>query len=134
MSIEHALSFINIGYFNSNNSSQNTKSFISLPFEKRLELATSMREKYPSRIPVIIISKKLEITKIKYLVPDDISFAQFQLSIRKNLPNLKKEQSIFFFVNNNILNNTSIMSSIYNEHKNKDQFLYIQVCIENVFG
>ena len=113
---------------------QNVKTFLALPFVRRVELATSMKTKYPGRIPVIIMPKKLEAIKIKYLAPDDITFAQFQLAVRKNLPELKKEQSIFFFVNNNMINNSSLMSGVYNEHKSNDNFLYIQVCTENVFG
>lgn len=112
----------------------NVKTFLALPFVRRVELATSMKTKYPTRIPVIIMPKKLEAIKIKYLVPDDITFAQFQLAVRKNLPELKKEQSLFFLINNSMVNNSSLMNSIYNQYKSNDQFLYIQVCTENVFG
>ena len=44
-------------------------------------------------------------------------------------------ETLFFFVNDNVLVNTSqTMNAIYDSHKDDDGFLYFTYCSENVFG
>ena len=74
------------------------------PFEKRKEEAERILAKYPQRIPVICEKdpRSRDIPNIdrqKYLVPDDLSVANFMYVIRKRIK-IEAEKSIYLFVNN----------------------------------
>ncbi|CAH1760537.1 13742_t:CDS:2 [Entrophospora sp. SA101] len=103
------------------------------PFEKRKAEADRIRQKYPDRIPVIC--EKVEksdiatIDKKKYLVPADLTVGQFVYVIRKRIK-LSPEKAIFIFVDEVLPPTAALMSSIYEEHKDDDGFLYITACVE----
>ncbi len=65
-----------------------------------------------------------EIDKRKFLVPNDISVAQFMWIIRKRIQ-LPSEKAIFLFVNKTIPQSSSTMGQIYTNFKDEDGFLYI---------
>ena len=73
--------------------------------EQRKAEAEKIRNKYPERIPVVVEkvpnSQIPEIDKRKFLVPNDISVAQFMWIIRKRIQ-LASEKAIFLFVNKTI--------------------------------
>ncbi|KAK8249285.1 gamma-aminobutyric acid receptor associated protein, partial [Phyllosticta capitalensis] len=98
------------------------------PFEKRKAEAERIRQKYNDRIPVIC--EKVEksdiatIDKKKYLVPSDLTVGQFVYVIRKRIK-LSPEKAIFIFVDEVLPPTAALMSSIYEEHKDEDGFLYI---------
>jgi GABA(A) receptor-associated protein len=110
------------------------------PFEKRKAEAERIRQKYTDRIPVSavpsvmsnlkVICEKVEksdiptIDKKKYLVPSDLTVGQFCYVIRKRIK-LAPEKAIFIFVNEVLPPTAALMSSIYDEHKDDDGFLYI---------
>jgi GABA(A) receptor-associated protein len=73
------------------------------------------------RVPNSLIP---EIDKRKFLVPNDISVAQFMWIIRKRIQ-LPSEKAIFLFVNKTIPQSSSTMGQIYNNFKDDDGFLYI---------
>ena len=64
------------------------------------------------------------IDKKKYLVPSDLTVGQFCYVIRKRIK-LAPEKAIFIFVNEVLPPNAALMSSIYDEHKDEDGFLYV---------
>ncbi|KAJ2750155.1 Autophagy- protein 8, partial [Coemansia sp. BCRC 34490] len=105
--------------------------------QKRQEEADRIRRKYPDRIPVIC--EKVEksdiqtIDKKKYLVPADLTVGQFVYVIRKRIK-LSPEKAIFIFVNEILPPTAALMSSVYEEHKDDDGFLYITYSGENTFG
>lgn len=104
--------------------------------EKRKDEARRIVNKYPGRIPVICQRKTLdapEIDRKKYLVPKDLSLANFMYIIRKRVK-LSPEKSIYLFIDGNMITLTTLMSAIYEEHKNKDGFLYIDYSCESTFG
>ncbi|PQE24212.1 autophagy-related 8 protein [Rutstroemia sp. NJR-2017a BVV2] len=107
------------------------------PFEKRKAEAERIRQKYSDRIPVIC--EKVEksdiatIDKKKYLVPSDLTVGQFVYVIRKRIK-LSPEKAIFIFVDEVLPPTAALMSSIYEEHKDEDGFLYISYSGENTFG
>jgi len=107
------------------------------PFEKRKAEAERIRQKYNDRIPVIC--EKVEksdiatIDKKKYLVPADLTVGQFVYVIRKRIK-LSPEKAIFIFVDEVLPPTAALMSSIYEEHKDEDGFLYITYSGENTFG
>ena len=115
------------------------------PFEKRKAEAERIRQKYSDRIPVRVVSlapllplltarqvicEKVEksdiatIDKKKYLVPADLTVGQFVYVIRKRIK-LSPEKAIFIFVDEVLPPTAALMSSIYEEHKDEDGFLYI---------
>jgi len=80
------------------------------------------------------------------LVPSDLTVGQFCYVIRKRIK-LAPEKAIFIFVNEVLPPTAALMSSIYDEHKDEDGFLYItylsldSTCVdldryagENTFG
>lgn len=77
-----------------------------------------------------VICEKIEksdiatIDKKKYLVPADLTVGQFVYVIRKRIK-LSPEKAIFIFVDEVLPPTAALMSSIYEEHKDEDGFLYI---------
>lgn len=108
-------------------------------FEKRREEAHRILTKYPDRVPVICErdSRSLDIPEIdrkKYLIPYDLTVANFMYVIRKRLT-LPPEKSIYLFVNDTVMPATSqYLRNIYAEHADKDGFLYITYAGETTFG
>jgi GABA(A) receptor-associated protein len=105
--------------------------------EQRCQESNKIRQKYPDRIPVIV--QKVEgsniekIDKRKYLVPADITAAQFMWIIRKRI-NLPSERAIFLFVDKMVPQSSWTMGELYSQHKDADGFLYIAYSGENTFG
>jgi GABA(A) receptor-associated protein len=105
--------------------------------DKRQAEAQRIREKYPDRIPVIVEKAEKtdipDIDKKKYLVPSDLTVGQFVYVIRKRIK-LSPEKAIFIFVKNVLPPTAALMSTIYDDHKDEDGFLYITYSGENTFG
>ena len=113
-------------------------------FEDRVKEANNIRSKYPERVPVIVERQPNAnvpiIDKNKYLVPNDLTVGQFMYVIRKRMK-LPPEQALFIFVQREFPNRSSIMpnqaclmSTIYDESRDKDGFLYVNYTGENTFG
>jgi GABA(A) receptor-associated protein len=107
-------------------------------FQVRIEESSRVLAKYPDRRPIIcekaIHQNDLpDIDKKKYLVPYDLTIGQFIYVIRKRM-NLRPEEGIFLFINNQIVSGTSIIGHIYEGSKDPDGFLYVKYTKENVFG
>lgn len=105
--------------------------------EQRKAEATKIRQRFNNRIPIICEraekSNLPEIDKKKYLVPYDLTIGQFVYVIRKRI-HLPAEKAIFIFVNDILPPTAASMSSIYEEHKDEDGFLYVLYSSENTFG
>merc|ERR1719295_1752580 len=97
-------------------------------FEQRAAEAGKIRNKYPERIPVIVEkapkSQVPDIDKRKFLVPSDISVAQFVWIIRKRVQ-MPSEKALFLFVGKVLPQTSASMGQIYEEHKDEDGFLYV---------
>lgn len=107
-------------------------------FETRKKESDKIKTKYPNRYPIIINKAKKcelpEIEKTKFLIPGDLTMGQFMFVIRKRIK-LAETDSLFLFINDKIIPlSSSLVSSIYEEHKDEDGFLYVSYCNENVFG
>ncbi|XP_068156246.1 gamma-aminobutyric acid receptor-associated protein [Drosophila tropicalis] len=106
-------------------------------FEKRRNEGDKIRRKYPDRVPVIVEkspkTRHAVLDKKKYLVPTDLTVGQFYFLIRKRI-NLRPDDALFFFVNSIIPATSATMGSLYQEHQDKDYFLYIAYSDENVYG
>ena len=108
-------------------------------FEKRKAVVQEILQKYPDRIPVIVgradLNRAPVIAKCKYLAHRNTTFGKFCVEIRKNIPSLPAQSTLFFFVGNGSLpTNSVLMETLYCQHGNKDGFLYITYTCENAFG
>lgn len=105
--------------------------------DQRTHESSKIRAKYPDRIPVVVEkapnSQIQDIDKRKFLVPNDISVAQFMWIIRRRIQ-LPAEKAIFLFVGKVLPQSSASMGQIYQEHRDDDGFLYIAYSGENTFG
>lgn len=105
--------------------------------EQRRSESENIRKKYPDRIPVIVEkaprSTIPNIDKQKFLVPSDISVAQFMWIIRKRIQ-LSPEKAIFLFIGKILPQSSASMGLIYAENVDEDGFLYVVYSGENTFG
>ena len=105
-------------------------------FEKRKDESFRILQQYPNRVPIICerINHEIpELSRKKYLVPDDLIMCNFMYVIRKRLI-LAPEVSIYLFVNKKIVPSSMAMGDIYNKYKSEDGFLYIHYSGESTFG
>lgn len=74
-----------------------------------------------------------EIDKTKYLVPKELTVAQFLFLIRKRIQ-LSNDQALFIYLNGQVPAASAIFSNLYDEHKDEDGFLYVVYTGESCFG
>ena len=108
------------------------------PFKTRQDEALRIMQKYPDRIPIIVERCSNDnttelINKNKYLAPSSLTVGQFVYVIRKRLV-LPPEKAIFLFIGGILPPTASLLGSIYDEYKDRDNFLYITYSGENTFG
>ena len=95
-------------------------------------------QNHPNRVPVYVDKKANddipEIENHKYLVPKDMTVAQFMIVIRKKIK-LDPKKAVFVFVDNSILPpNAATFGDLYTTHANPDGILYVNFAVENTFG
>merc|ERR1712070_640415 len=73
------------------------------------------------------------VDKRKYLIPMDLTVGQFVYVIRKRI-SLPADKAIFLFVNNTIAPTQALMSTVYEQHRDPDGFMYMMYSGENTFG
>lgn len=109
----------------------------NVSFEERKSEASRIMAKYPDRIPIIVEKTECadipDIDKKKYLVPCDITLGQFQYVIRKKI-SLRDDQAIFLLINNTLQPTSSLISQLYNDHREDCGYLFIKYTSENTFG
>ena len=108
----------------------------SFDHQSRFNEATRIMKRYPDRVPIIVETRPDVplLLKRKYLVPRDFTVGEF-IYVMRNKINLRHEQALFLFFNDNILSPTAeMLGNVYENHKNTDQFLYAILCMENTFG
>ena len=109
-------------------------------FQKRKEESQKILEKYEDKIPVIVEkhhgASVKEIDKQKFLVPFEMTVAQFIYVIRKRIE-LTEQEALYIFVDKTLPMTSQTVKSLYDDYKTKkdfDGFLYITYCNENTFG
>ena len=111
-------------------------------FDDRKLESDKILSKYPERIPIIVEKHLKEkngsqytLDKKKYLVPADLTIAQFQFVIRKRLT-LPPTDSMFFFCakDDTLPLPTYELSQVYEEKKDDDGFLYMRYAFHEKFG
>lgn len=107
--------------------------------KERQNESARVKIRYPERIPIVCeidnrTSSKIKLDRPKYLVPHDITVAQFLHVIRQRI-RLTPEKALFLFIEGiNLPPTSQLMGVIYNDHKNEDGFLYFTVALESTFG
>jgi hypothetical protein len=93
---------------------------------------------YPQYIPVLVRSKseKIKLKKYRFLAGDNLTIAEFLVSVReKMIVPLKSSESLYIFINDIIPRSSSTFSELYTQYKDKDiEMLILTLCVENVFG
>ena len=92
--------------------------------------------KFKNRVPIIAQPAKncvYKIDRTKYLVPADLTMAQFAYVIRKRLK-LNPEAALFFYVNNRLAAMSDLLKQVDHDSRDEDGFLYITFNGENTFG
>lgn len=105
--------------------------------QERTDESNRMKSKYPDHVAVIVqVSKHSQIPKLdksKFLVAKSFTVGQLVYVVRKRIE-LSSEQAIFLFINNELPSTSQLITQVYNEHKDKDGFLYVLVSGESTFG
>jgi len=106
--------------------------------DQRKEESKAILDKYPHRLPVIVErapnSQQIPaIDKQKFLVPDDITVAQFMWIVRRRI-SLSPEKALFIFVGKVMPQSSMSMGELYSQHCDPDGFLYLAYSGENTFG
>ena len=105
-------------------------------FEERVKESKRIEKKYPTKVPIICENNGKTLPNIdrnKFLVPKDLTMAQFMYIIRKRI-NLDSDKSIFLLINNNLVPTSQLISKVYEDHSDKDGFLYVFYDGESTFG
>ena len=108
-------------------------------FTKRLNEANRVLEKYTDRIPIIVERNRGNpkdmpvLDKQKFLVPTDLTVGQFVYVIRKRIK-LSPEKAIFIMSKNKLPPTSTLISELYKQDKDEDNFLYLTYSSENTFG
>lgn len=107
-------------------------------FTDRKKESKRIKEKYPTRVPVIVEHSRSSIDfptidKQKYLVPNDLSVGQFSYVIRKRIK-LSPEKAMFLMINNKMPPTNDYISDIYERDSDEDGFLYVAIAGESTFG
>ena len=108
-------------------------------FLKRTSEATRILGKFPDRIPIIVEKDPRckdipDIDRKKYLVPSDLTMANFMYVIRRRIK-LIPEKSLYLFVDEtNMVASSQLISSVYADFASPDKFLYILYAGESTFG
>ena len=113
-----------------------------IPFRRRLtpEQRRSEKERIThhctDRVPVIVEVGSRETPQSdreKFLVPCDLTAAQFIFVLRKRI-RLTPRDALFLLVDNAVPKATTTMKELYDRHAEEDGFLYVTYTTESTFG
>jgi GABA(A) receptor-associated protein len=105
-------------------------------FSERCERAKIMKEKYPQKLPIVLMPEKnITIKSAQFLVEKDITFSQFISVIRKNnAVELKSHEAIYCIVGKLLPPSSALLSDIFSTHAEPDGILYVHIKKESTFG
>nr|XP_034341917.1 gamma-aminobutyric acid receptor-associated protein-like 2 [Arvicanthis niloticus] len=98
--------------------------------EHRCVESAKIRGKYPDPDQGSVIMEKVSSSQIvdtdtwKYLVPSDITVAQFMWIVRKRIQ-LPSEKAIFLFVDKTVPQSSLTMGQLHEKEKDEDGFLSV---------
>jgi len=110
----------------------------NVPFDERKLKSALILKQHSDRIPVVVeCSEQLQsvhpLKKNKFIVPFDLTLSQFIFIIRKHMK-LDPTYAIFVFINNKMYPITSILGNLYQDQKDEDGFMYLNIFQESTFG
>ena len=118
----------------SNNNYKYINKFREKSLAERKNTSDMIKFKYINRVPIIVdCTDKITLDKNKYIVPNDLSIAQFIFIIKKRLK-INPSDAIFITCNNKLINSNTTIEYVYNKEMSDDGFLYFIISLENVFG
>lgn len=93
------------------------------------------RNKYTDRVPVHVRFHNHVLPCNKFLVPEEITVAQFTYYIRR-ITHIRSEDALFFFAETSTrpLSMTATMRGTWHTERSCDDVLHITVRTENAFG
>ena len=105
--------------------------------QRKLE-SQRVKDRYPDRMPIICERSSMckqvpTLDKTKYLVPRDLTVAQFMYVIRKRIK-LDADKALFVFINNTIPPSAALLADVYERNQDEDGFLYVTYSGEQTFG
>ena len=74
-----------------------------------------------------------KIDKPKFVIPNGFTIGQLLVAIRMRTK-LTSTTALFVFVNNHLMSVTTTITSVYEDYKDEDGFLYICCSEESTFG
>tara|TARA_Y100000996_G_C22431649_1_gene605927 strand:+ start:436 stop:768 length:333 start_codon:yes stop_codon:yes gene_type:complete len=96
-----------------------------------------IKDKYPDKIPVIVNKNHNctlnQLKKNKFIVPKDLTMAQFIYIIRKRIQ-LDETTALFVWINNTLVPSNMDLNTAYNNYSDNDGYLYVTYTNENTFG
>ena len=103
--------------------------------EERKKQSANILTKYPTSIPIFIDSTNMtkKIDKPKFVIPNGFTIGQLLVAIRMRTK-LTSTTALFVFVNNHLMSVTTTITSVYEDYKDEDGFLYICCSEESTFG
>ena len=109
--------------------------FKNISIEQRARETAQLLKKYPLKVPVYIEIPKNDmiLEKRKYLVDNNVNIMHLQSLIRKSI-NINSSEGIYMLVNKQLIPITTELGILYENNKNEDGLLYIQLLKENTFG
>jgi GABA(A) receptor-associated protein len=109
--------------------------FISKPLEERKSKSDFYLRENPERIPVFMVNKKPEfqIDRLKFLIPKSYKIQSLLNTIR-NSNKFSQDEAFYISSNKKILNVSKEIGAIYDEDKNEDGFLYLEITNIVPFG
>ena len=123
-----------------------TKWFDERSFQKRQADMMLVQKKYPSRIPIVVgpaSESAPAINANKFLVPGEITAAEFLQAVRMRVP-ITPQTALFLFViqidgkeveeKTTLLTSSTLLANVYKQNKSYDGFLYVLYDLENAFG
>lgn len=101
--------------------------------ENRISMCDKIILSHYNKLAIILDSKNIKLEKHKYIVPNNITIAQFLFTLRNRI-SLNSSESIFLFHKTHLIDPGQDVKIVHEKYKDEDGFLYLLVEKENVFG
>lgn len=100
-------------------------------FEQRQLEFQRLKKKHPDLLPVMLDPIGIEIGKSKYLLSPGLKFGVLITNARRYLTNTDAKIPLFFTINGIIIDSETTLSTLYDEYKDDDGFLYVTIYSES---
>jgi microtubule-associated protein 1 light chain len=106
---------------------------------QRKQEVERLKEQFPNKIPVIVERYKKEkvlpvMDKSKFLLPEDLSVAQFASIVRNRL-NVTGNHAFYLIINKRTMASmTETIGKLYCTEHDEDGFMYVTYASQEAFG